>query len=264
MKKSILLIAAAVVCMMGFSACEGESVDISQLSGTDMLGHIYLTPSNQNDGFGGYHNAAIMSNDSVKFNSGLCCVKLNTTGVGVGVDELDLGTLFFGSERDVLVISNNEIQFPLIGINLRDTTPQEHNGNYAIHIPMVEGDFSFIDSLNENNWNYYLTNTNIRISGEPANIMVIAVSEDEFYVCYDGNIHIDEWATEGNRIQGQVQNVKAFRVTRESLPALLALPERATTLLSAYLPTVTLNGVISSPRMTSENVSVIEALDQLQ
>ena len=71
MKKSILLIAAAVVCMMGFSACEGESVDISQLSGTDMLGHIYLTPSNQNDGFGGYHNAAIMSNDSVKFNSGL-------------------------------------------------------------------------------------------------------------------------------------------------------------------------------------------------
>ena len=248
MKKSILLIAAAVVCMMGFSACEGESVDISQLSGTDMLGHIYLTPSNQSDGFGGYHNAAIMSNDSVKFNSGLCCVKLNTTGVGVGVDELDLGTLFFGSERDILVNSK----------------PQAHNGNYAIHIPMVEGDFSFIDSLNENNWNYYLTNTNIRISGEPANIMVIAVSEDEFYVCYDGNIHIDEWATVGNRIQGQVQNVKAFRVTRESLPTLLALPERATTLLSAYLPTVTLNGVISSPRMTSENVSVIEALDQLQ
>lgn len=264
MKKSILFIAAAVACMMGFSACEGEGVDISQLSGTDLFGHIYLTPSNQNNGYGGYQNATIMSNDSVKFNSGLCCVKLNTTGVGVGTDEGDLGTLFFGSEKDVLVNSNNEIQFPLIGINLRDTTPELHNGNYAIRIPMVEGDFSFIDSLNENNWNYYLTNTNIQIAGEPANIMVIALSEDEFYVCYDGNIHIDEWAAVGNRIQGQVQNVKAFRVTREILPALVALPERATTLLSAYLPTVTFNGVISSARMTSENVSVIEALDQLQ
>ena len=163
-----------------------------------------------------------------------------------------------------LAASRTEVTPEAIGINLRDTTPELNNGNYAIRIPMVEGDFSFIDSLNENNWNYYLTNTNIQIAGEPANIMVIALSEDEFYVCYDGNIHIDEWAAVGNRIQGQVQNVKAFRVTREILPALVALPERATTLLSAYLPTVTFNGVISSARMTSENVSVIEALDQLQ
>ena len=60
MKKSILFIAAAVACMMGFSACEGEGVDISQLSGTDLFGHIYLTPSNQNNGYGGYQNATIM------------------------------------------------------------------------------------------------------------------------------------------------------------------------------------------------------------
>lgn len=261
MKKSILFIATAVACMLGFSACEGESVDLAQqLSGTDLFGHIYLTPSQQNNGAGGYQNAAIMNRDSVKFNSGLCCVKLNTTGVGVGMDSLDLGTLFFGSERDVIVNSNKEIQFPLIGINLRDSVP----GDYNLRIPEVNGDFTFLDSLSENNWNHYLTHTNITINGEDANIMVIAVNEDEFYVCYAGNIHIDQWAAVGGRVQGQVQNAQAIRITKDILSNLPLLGGRSIQYLTQYLPTVTLNGVISSARMTSENVSVIEALDQLQ
>jgi hypothetical protein len=256
MKKTLFVIAVAVAMAFGFTACEDD---------LGLLGSINLTTSNANG------EQAYVDGQTFNFHSAICNVNLSNVHIqydSLGIDTVvngSLGAVFVGTTDNLLSAEDfNNITFPLVGINLRDTTPQAHNGNYAIHIPMVEGDFSFIDSLNENNWNYYLTNTNIRIDGEPANIMVIAVSEDEFYVCYDGNIHIDEWATVGNRIQGQVQNVKAFRVTRESLPALLDLPERATTLLSAYLPTVTLNGVISSPRMPSENVSVIEALDQLQ
>lgn len=274
MKKRILLIATAVACMFGFSACtEDDAAAIQnaaqQLADSGVLGHIYLVPSNQNDGIWGQHNSAIMNADSLKFKSGLCCVKLNTEGVsGVDVDEVDLGVLSFGSFSDVVVNANNEVQFPLIGFNLRDTMPQNHNGDYPISIPTVEveGDFSFIEDLNENNWNYYLTHNNIEVTGvgERPNIMIIAVNENEYYVCYSGKIHIDSFPAVAGRLNGQVVNVKAFRVTKEAIPLLINYDNRANSILAALLPTVTLNGEISIPRMTSENVSVIEALDHLE
>ena len=260
MKKRILLIATAVACMFGFSACSGDDAAAiqnaaQQLADSGVLGHIYLVPSNQNNGLLGEHNAAIMNSDSLKFKSGLCCVKLNTQGVsGVDVDEVDLGVLCFGSEKDVVVNSNNEVQFPLIGFNLRDTTPQLHNGDYPISIPTVEveGDFSFIEDLNRNNWNYYLTNNNIQVTGvgERPNIMIIAVNEEEYYVCYSGKIHIDAFPAVAGRMNGQVVNVKAFRVTKTGLPFLIGYENRANSILAALLPTVTLNGEISIPRMT--------------
>ncbi len=271
MKKRILLIATAVACMFGFSACtEDDAAAIQnaaqQLADSGVLGHVYLVPSQKNDGLMGEHNAAMMNADTLKFKSGVCCVKLSTDGIG-GVDSVDLGVLSFGSYSDVLIDENNQVQFPLIGFNLCDTTPEEHNGDYDLGIPSIDirGDFSFIDELNENNWNYYLTHNNISITGvgQRPNIMIIAVNENEYYVCYSGKIHIDAFPAVASRLNGQVQNVKAFRVTKAGLPLLVNYSDRATSILSALLPTVTLNGEISIPRMTSENVKVIEALEHL-
>jgi len=273
MKKRILLIATAVACMFGFSACtEDDAASIrdaaQQLADSGVLGHVNLAPSNQNNGIMGMQNAAIMYNDSLKFKSGLCCVKIDPQGVsGIDEGEVDLGVLSFGSFSDVLIDENNQVQFPLVGFNLRDTTPATHNGDYPIAIPTVnvEGDFSFIEDLNENNWNYYLTHNDIQVSGvgERPNIMIIAVNENEYYVCYSGKIHVDEFPAVGQRMIGQVVNVKAFRVTKEAIPLLLNYDQRSTSILTALLPTVTLNGEISIPRMTSENVKVIEALEHL-
>lgn len=266
MKKRLLLVATAVALLFGFSACEGESIDLTQLSGKDLLGHIHLKPSSPQRGSWGMQNSDIMRNgDSLLFKSALCCVKLETEGVEGVEGDIDVGASFFGSFSDVLVNANNEIQFPLIGINLRDTLPQNHNGDYPINIPMVTGDFSFIEDLNTNNWNYYLINNDIEVQGERPNIMIIAVDTVEFYVCFEGNIHLDEFSAVGQRVKGQVKDVKAFHITKDQIQLLLAMDEsvRNNINLRTYLPTVTLNGNISSMRMASENVNVIEALEEL-
>ena len=45
MKKTLLFMAAAMVCMFGMTSCDGETIDLSQFSGQDILGHITLVVS---------------------------------------------------------------------------------------------------------------------------------------------------------------------------------------------------------------------------
>lgn len=263
MKKRLLLVATAVALLFGFSACEGESIDLTQLSGKDLLGHIHLKASDQNNHINVLQNDPIMSPDvdSMRFKSALCCVKIDTNGLG-GIEKvIDAGASFFGSYSEVMVDANNNIQWPLIGINLSDTVP----GDYQIEIPMVEGDISFIENLNQNNWKYYLLNNDIEIQGGHPNMMIIAVDTNKYYVCYEGKIRLDEFSAVGQRVKGRVQNVKAFYITNDQVRAIIRMSEadRNSLQLDRYLPTVTLNGEISSMRMASENVNVIEALEEL-
>lgn len=267
MKKRILFIATAVACMIGFSACQGDDLaDLSQLADqladTDLLGHIHLKASAQQNGTGGLQNHEMMTtNDSILFKSGVCCAKVTVSDSSQSATH-DVGAMFFGSTSSVLVNENHEIQFPLIGINLRDSLP----GDYTINIPMTQGDFNFIDDLNENNWRYYLTHNDIQIQGvDQANMMVIAPTDSTYYICYQGTIHISEFPVVGQRVKGSV-NVQAFYITNRQVELLSQMPSaaRANINLPDYLPTVTLNGVFESPRMNSENLEVINTLDNME
>lgn len=257
MKKRILFIATAVACMFAFTACEGDSNQLQQLqqqfAGADLLGHINLQPSDPQDGamFAANHPSVLV--DTMKFKSALC--NANFTYDGEYVDStvtVDAGALFFGSYTDIIAEGTVDIQFPMVGINLRDTMP----GDYAISVPT--GDFSFIEDLNEHNWSYYLTNNDIQYG----NMMVVAVGEDDYYICYQGNIHIDEFSSVGTIVRGSVQNVKAFYVTRQQLQLLLAIPDAGRQALTYYLPRITFNGEIASRRANIQQI--VDELEEME
>jgi len=257
MKKSILVIATAVACMLGFSACDGNEAQLQnqlqQYAGSDLLGHIYLLPSEPQNGAMFQYNHSAVNVDTMKFKSAMCNASFTYEGeMTDSAVVVDAGALFFGSYTDIIAEGTVNIQFPMIGINLRDTMP----GDYTISVPT--GDFSFIEDLNEHNWSYYLTNNDIQYG----NMMVVAVSEDDYYICYEGSIHISEFSTVGTIVRGAVQNVKAFYVTKQQLELLLAIPESAREALTHYLPTITFNGEISSRRANIEQI--VDELEDME
>ncbi len=250
MKKSIFALATAVACMFAFSACTPEEENqLLQLANdaldNEALGCIALKATNpQNGAFGAnpqYILDYVTSGDSIKFNSAMC----DTTFT---YDDTVLypGVLFLGGN---IQTSPLHINFPLLGINLRDST----HTTYPISIPT--GDFSFIDQLNENNWRYYLTNNNISVG----HMMVIAVSDTGYYIGYDGTINNIEFTRVGTIINGTV-DIDAFYVTRSQLGQLRNIPVIEREILTYYLPTVHFSGKIASRR----TVWVRQAVNELE
>lgn len=251
MKKSILTIATAVACMFAFNACSPEDeAQIQQLADNalqnEVLGSIALKVTNPQNGLFGSNPenilAYVASGDSMKFNSAMC----DTTFTYDGMDVYP-GVLFIGGN---IQTNPAKINFPLLGINLRDSI----HTDYEISVPT--GDFSFISQLNENNWRYYLTNNDISVG----NMMVIAVSDTGYYVCFNGNIHVNQFSAVGTIVSGSVEDVKAFYITKTQLGMLLSIPETQRQALTHYLPTVDFNGVISSRR----TVWVREIVNELE
>lgn len=250
MKKSIFAIAAAAACMFTFSACEPEDQNqILQIAqdalDTDALGSIYLVPSSlQNGTLYSQNHESVVAGDTLKFNSAMCDTTFTYDGVNVYP-----GVLFIGGN---IQANPAHVDFPLLGINLRDDQHQD----YAIS--NVTGDFSFVSQLNEYNWKYYLTHNDVGID----NIMIIAVTENDYYICYDGNVHINQFSAMGTIIDGAIQNVKAFYVTKDQLAILINLPEQQRGYLYTLLPHVTFNGEISS-RRTIWVKELVEELDKM-
>lgn len=251
MKKSIFAIAAAVACMFTFSACQPEDQDqllqlAHQALENESLGSIYLVPSYlQNGTFYQQNHQSVVAGDTMRFNSAMCDTNFTYEGTNVYP-----GVLFIGGNIKLKENNDVEINFPLLGINLRDDLHQDYP------ISNVTGDFTFVNHINEYNWKYYLTHNDI----EFGNMMIIAVTEDDYYICYDGNVHINEFSAMGTIVSGAIQNVKAFYVTKDQLAILVNLPSQQRDYLYTLLPHVTFNGEIASRR----TVWVGNVVDELE
>lgn len=248
MKKSIIAIATAVACMFAFSACTPEDeAQLQQLANNaldnEALGSIYLVPSNLQPGsWANQNHPSVVAGDTMWFNSSMCDTTFTYDGVNINP-----GVLFLGGNIQTNPV---HVNFPLLGINLRDDAHTDYP------ISSVTGDFSFVSSINENNWRYYLTHNDIQFG----NLMLIAVSENDYYICYDGNIHVDTFSAVGTIISGRIENVQAFYVTKQQLQALLLLDDNMRDYLYALLPHVTFNGAIQSRR----TVWVREVVNELE
>lgn len=239
MKKSIIALATAVACLFAFSACSPE--DEAQLlnavnnSGiAESLGSIYLVPSDLQNGTQYVdHFAGITAGDTLWFNSAMCDTTFTYDAYNVYP-----GVLFVGG--NIQTSPNIKVNFPMLGINLRDTDHQDYP------VSAATGDFSFVFDINENNWEYYLTHNDIQYG----NMMVIALDTFSYYICYGGNIHIDAFSPNGQIVSGRIENVTAFYVTKNQLIALAALDEGLRNYLYVLLPHATFNGEIQCRRTT--------------
>ena len=241
MKKSIFALATAVACMFAFSACtpeeEAQLLNAVNNSGiADAMGTIYIVPTSVLPGSWAQPNhSSVRVGDTIKFSSAMCDI---TTFAYEG-QNVDPGVLFVAGNIQT-TDSNVNINFPLMGINLRDSTHTVANQSYY-SVSTATGNLSFVFDLDLNNWEYYLTHNDIQIG----NMMIIAFSEEDYYVCYDGKIYIDDFAANGQMVYGTLSQVKAFYVKKSQL-ASLALVQSG--LLYNLLPHFTFDGKIACHR----------------
>lgn len=243
MKKPFLFMAAAVACLFGLTACDGEEIDLGQFTGQDLLGHITLYASNV-QGEQPYANG-----DTIALKSAMC----NATVEIVDGVTVNAGSVFVATASDIVANGNTNINYPLCGINLRDTVAM----NYVISCPV--DDFSALEYARQQNWTGLLLSGTVQLG----NVLVLAADEENYYLGYEGSIDITEFSNVGSLVKGTVNNVKAFYVTKAQMQALDAMSaeERAALTPVNYFPTVTLNGEISSRRANMEDV--LTAIDEI-
>lgn len=246
MKKRLLAIAAAAAMAFGFSACENS----------DLFGSIKLEASNAVAGTVS-STQAYAAGDSVVFMSALSNVKLDslavvdtTLGVDTTVYNLDAGTLIVGSVENITKADFESLTYPLCGINLRGDQAK----TYPISCPIDKIEFfKYLDTSNVNN----LIANGLSFNDEMGNLFAVAVSEDAFYIGYDGNVVISKFGGDGSTIDGKLDNVKCVYVTVQQIEALAKLETVPN--LDTYFPTITFNGTITSRRLPLD--TVLKALE---
>lgn len=254
MKKRLTVIATAVACMFGFSACDGNFIDI--LEGTDILGHITLYTSNPTNGSQAYNGG-----DTLRFASAMCNVNVDSVMIEAGEYsgnyDIHIGTVMVGTTDNLITNEVANITYPLCGINVRDTA----TGTYAISCPI--NDFGFFEYLDTTNYNSLIT-TGLTIGNEMGNLFVVAVSEEAFYLGFSGSLTISAYGREGSLVQGSANNVDAIYVTTSQISQIanMSEAERAQINLANYFPHLTFNGEFSCRRANIE--AVMQALNEIQ
>lgn len=243
MKKTFILLAAAMGCVFGLTSCD-EQIDLTQFSGQDVLGHITLVASNVQG------EQPYASNDTINFQSAMCNAQVEVVD-GITVDA---GAIYVGTASDFITNADSTINFPLCGINLRTAG----TGTFNISCPV--DNFSAIEYVYNQNW------TGLLLSGSAhlGNVLVLAVDEENYYMAYSGTITITEFNEVGSLVKGQVSNVNAFYITKAQMEALWAMSEEdraAITPADYFTSTITLNGEISSRRANMDDV--LEAIEEL-
>lgn len=243
MKKTFLFLAAAVACMFGLTSCEGEQIDLGQFSGQDVLGHINLVATNVQNG------QPLTEGDTIALKSAMCNVSYNFDTVYQG-DSVNVNingvALFVGTASDIVANGTTEINFPLCGINLNDTVAK----TYSVNCPV--DDFSALEFVHQENWNGLFLSGSVDIE----NVFVLAVSEEDYFLGYQGSIVISEFSAVGGLVKGQINNVRAFYITKAQMEALWEMSDAQRAQISplTYFSTVTLNGEISSRRANMDDV----------
>lgn len=247
MKKTLSVIAIALAMVFGFTACEDD---------LGLLGSITLTSSDANG------EQPYASDQTFDFHSAICNV--NFSDFHLVIDSLNvdttitgnLGAVFVGLTENLLSASDfNNLTFPMVGINLRDTVVGEYAFGYPVNWQLVE-------MLETTNMNRLITD-GIAVSGMLGNLFVVAVSETSFYLAVNGNINITSFGNNGELVNGSINNAQCIYVTREHLRNLMALtPEQRMSInFATEFPTITFNGSMESRRASIE--TVMQALENM-
>ena len=247
MKKTLSVIAIAVAMAFGFTACEDD---------LGLLGSITLTSSNANG------DQAYAADQTFNFQSAICNVNFSDYHLQIdslGIDTTitgSLGSVFVGLTENLLSANDfDNITFPLVGINLRDTVVGQYDFNYIV-------DWSFIELIDTTNLNRMICD-GIAYSGMLGNIFVVAASEQSFYMAVSGNINITSFGGNGELVNGTINNAVCVYITRDHLQNLMALtPEQRLSINPATeFPTLTFNGSMESRRASIQ--TVMQALENM-
>lgn len=250
MKKTLSVIAIAVALTFGFSACE-------EIENLGLLGNITLTASNTLGTDQPYEAGQTFEFQSAICNAHLADVHIQNDSLGIDtVLNGELGTVFVGLTENLLSAEDfDNISFPLVGINLRDTVVGEYAFTYNI-------DWSFVEQIDTTSLNKMIT-SGLAVSSGLGNVFVMAASETAFYVAISGNINISEFGGNGSLVRGTLNNVFCIYVTRAHLETLRAMPpsQRNTINLISEFPSIVFNGTMESRRASIE--TVMQALDNM-
>lgn len=243
MKKRVFALAAAACMAFGFAACDG---DLNLTGSMDLV--VASVDGDQPYAVG----------DSIKFQSALSNVKMDTIvlsdstlGVDTTIYNLDAGTLMVGAMDNIATADFESLTFPLCGINLRG----DETKTYNISSPV--DDINFFKYLNDSDINSIIA-SGLQVGDELGNLFALAVSEEAFYIGYEGSIKITHFGNDGSTVDGTIQNVKAIYVTVKQLEELAKSDGSID--LTGYFPTATFNGTISSRRLPLD--AILNALEE--
>lgn len=258
MKKNFFFAALAVAFMGMLTSCEENLTDI--FNDSDALGTITLTTSQAGNGDQLYGN-----DTTITFKSGLCNV--NHRDIHIDIDTLNVdydttllnvnaGAIFVGVNGVNVVENTANIDWPLFGMNLRDTVV----GTYNFFLPVRT--FAFLNYLDTTSINSLIA-TGLTFETMPFNLLAVAANKDEYYIAYSGSVSVNTFGSEGTMIEGTFNNVKAYYVTTTKLREMIDLgaEEWNTRTLAQELPTITFNGTFTSRR--ANMTSVINRLNEM-
>lgn len=201
---------------------------------------------------------AYVDGDTIKFKSALSNVKLDTLDIidtNLGIDttlyNIDAGTIMVGAVNNITEASFEALTYPLCGINLRGDEAK----TYTISSPVE--DINFFKYLNTTDVNAIIAE-GLQLGEGLGNLFAVAVSEDAFYIGYEGSIKITKFGGDGSTVDGTIDNVKAIYVTVKQIEELAKQDESVN--LKGYFPSATFNGKISSRRLPLD--AVLEALEE--
>ena len=257
MKKTLLTLVVAALCLPVFTSCDE---DLSSILNSDALGTITLTTSQAANGDQLYGN-----DSTITFKSGLCNVdhrniQIDVDTLGVDYDttllNVNAGSIYIGVNGVNVMENTANIDWPLFGMNLRDTVV----GNYFFFLPVQT--FAFLNYLDTSSINS-LVATGLTFQSMPFNLFAVAASKDEYYIGYSGSVSITNFGPDGTMIEGTFNNVKAYYVTTTKLREMINLgaEEWNTRTLASELPTITFNGTFTSRR--ANMTSVINRVNEL-
>lgn len=232
----------------GFTACDGDDLGL--------LGSITLTSSNVNG------DQPYANDQQFNFHSAICNVNLSDAHVQVddaGIDTTvsgSLGAVFVGTTESLLSATDfDNITYPLCGIRLNDTVTGTYTFSYNV-------DWSLLELIDTTNFNKMITD-GIAMSGLISSIFVVASGNDAFYLGISGNVNITTFGSNGETVDGTINNVNCIYITAEHLENLMALTaeQRNSINPATEFPTITFNGSMSSRRADIQ--TVMNALDNL-
>ena len=206
MKKRVLAIATALICALGFTACEeGSDTQLLEqiIEQNDLVGHITLT-INDVSGVQPYVNG-----DTIRFKSAVANVKIDTIYMedGTTINSLEAGILMMGTRDNV--VTAEQIEAPYLGINLRDTV----TGPHTISCPI--DNIQFFQYLSETDLEELIL-SGIAFQGV-GNLFAIAQNDDHYYIGYSGTIDVSERGSkDGDAIKCDV-NVNTLYVSETQL-----------------------------------------------
>lgn len=255
MKKSLLALATAMVCLLGFTACDDDPAALEELiEQNDLIGHITLTTSNATAGTQSSVQAYGNGN-TVTFKSAVSNVRFDTiyAADNITISDVTVGTLMVGTKDNAVTHGEEELEPPFIGIHLRDT----NTGHHTVSCPVDR--IEFFQYLYESNVASLML-SGVNVGGLVGNLFAIVCPNDSYYIGYEGDINITEFGLDGGLVKGSI-SVKAIYITAAELEQVANNQEYQQGIqnLATHFPNITFSGELSGRR--ADITAIVNALE---